>query len=345
MIGRKKIILFSIILAVLIVCTVFTLVFVKVSDDKSNTATEPDTNVNISDADESLQAVDIFIDENESLNSFEIIIPGETLKFYSPSKYIWLLEGLEQSKTNTSKTYNVFNFLNNLRGKSLVEENASDLKKYGLDNPQYIINATYGNESITFSGGNITPLDDGYYFKTSKSNSIYTLYKSDFEILFSDSYFYRHIPNFNFADGTVKKITVIKNDSVLEIQSMEQPIYVNNVLYADWEMLQPSYNTLDIKMVSENILEKIPYIALDQVVKDDSVDEKLLIENQYASVIIENKVGNKNTFYLTPCDANTFYVRVDDDPWIYLAYVDRFSFIDVPHFLLVDKFLHFFALL
>lgn len=92
----------------------------------------------------------------------------------SKDEYYWTSDDLKGVPSNEAMVRNFIDSLAALPQKSLVEENAEDLEKYGLSDPSSVIELTFDDDtSITMYLGIQNPADSSaIYFKTADSNTV-----------------------------------------------------------------------------------------------------------------------------------------------------------------------------
>ena len=335
MINKKNIIILVSIIVVLIIATVLV-----VSLDNSKSQTESNTQTQVQPVGE---VISIFKGDLNALTKIEVVLPDENLKFSKDGDGGWSMEGMENDKVKRYKISSLASGVSSVSAKSLVEENAQDLTKYGLENPQHMILAEFGSDVVKMYCGDITTANDSYYFRVDGSNNVYTIYSVTYESLFSNSESYRAMPSVAVTTETVCGVKIERDDMTINLQLMETPITVNSTNYATWEMTSPSYHTIDNTRLSTHIMDKLPYVTIDGAVSDAKNYSDYGLDNPYAVITITNTDDTKQIFKISPYGTDKYYVLVNHDTTVYYSYYDRFSFVDVKPFDLVNKFISFYS--
>lgn len=92
----------------------------------------------------------------------------------SSGKSGWTIEQLSGINQNSTKKDSLRTNCGELEAKKLVEENAADLSKYGLDQPSATVDITYSDDTTaTFYIGSEAPESRYLYVKTSDSSNVY----------------------------------------------------------------------------------------------------------------------------------------------------------------------------
>ena len=147
MIKKKNII---ILLCVLVVLCVATVVLFKWEGNDTD----------VSDDYNSTETIYIHNGDEAELTKMNVVIPDDEFEFVKIEDDKWQITGLEGTSIKNFSITMLADDLTKLTAKSIVEESASDLSKYGLDNPEYTITGTYGEKIKTFYAGSLTPLGD-----------------------------------------------------------------------------------------------------------------------------------------------------------------------------------------
>ena len=120
-------------------------------------------------------SVSLYSQETDTLDS--IIIENETgnVTLHREADDVYSVDGLDGIDLNTTPA-TVFNNLASVSATQLVEENPSDLAKYGLDNPRATITVKNqdGTENVLYMG-NTLPTGSGCYGMVNDDTSVYAL--------------------------------------------------------------------------------------------------------------------------------------------------------------------------
>lgn len=113
------------------------------------------------------------IDISNSNGSFQV------LRNENSDSSIFVIKGLEKYKMDTSKLDSLPNSALSARIPTVVEENAEDLAKYGLDSPASEVKITLDDgKEIEFLIGNTSPVDTEVYFCFKGDKTVYTILNS-----------------------------------------------------------------------------------------------------------------------------------------------------------------------
>ncbi len=328
MINKKNIVILVSVIVVLTLLTVFVFLWSGPSDSDDNTVNEAS------------DVIKIFEGDADLLSHINVVTPDESINFVKNSESQWSIEGINSDKIKNYKITTLASTVSAINAKNIIEENATELDKYGLANPLYTLNATFGDMTKTFYGGNSTSLGDAYYFKGADSNTVYTIYASTFNSIFDGTLSYREIPDFSVNTETVCGVKVQKQDTTLNVQLMETPVVINDYNVATWEMTSPSYHTIDDSRLATYIMEVLPNIYVNEFVSDKGNLADYGLDKPYAVVTITNTDGNVQTIKLGTSNQDEYYVVLGDDTTVYTAGKDAFSFVDIEPFLLVNKFVN-----
>ncbi len=327
MTNKKNIVILVLVIAMLCALTAF--VFLWSGPDM------PDDNTN-----DVTQLIKVFEGDLELLTHINVVTPKESINFLKDTESQWYIKGINSNKVKRYKITTLASTVSSITAKSIVEQNAQDLQKYGLTTPLYTLNATFANQTKTFYGGNATATGDAYYFKSADSDTVYTIYASTFNSIFDGTLSYREIPDFNVNVETVCAVKVEKQNSLLDVRLMDNPIVINGHNIATWEMTSPSYHTIDNSRLSTYVMEVLPNIFINEFVSDRGNLSDYGLDKPYATVTITNTDNTVQKIKLGLSNQNEYYVALDDDTTVYTAGKDGFSFVDIDPFLLINKFVN-----
>ena len=282
----------------------------------------------------------IYNGNEDELSKINVILPDDEFEFVKLEEDKWQITGLEGTSIKNYSITMLASDVSKLTAKSVVEENASDLAKYGLDNPTHIISGTFGDTVKTFYGGNATPLNDGYYFKDADSDTVYTVYTTRFTSLFSDKESYRDISFIKVDTSAVKRISIVKSDYEIDMALLENPVQMSGYTLAGWEMTKPSQNYLDDSRLSTLVIEKLSQISVKSVANDKGDFSSYGLNNPYAVITITDGSDVTQTIKISPADGGDYYASTDGDNSIYLINGEPMSFVNVKAFDLISKFAH-----
>ena len=274
----------------------------------------------------------------DELSKINVTLPDDEFEFVKVEADKWQISGLEGSPVKNYSIKMLADDLSKLTARSVVEENATDLAKYGLDNPLYKITGDFASGEKTFYAGNSTPVGDGYYFKDADTNTVYTVYNTRFTSLFSSKESYRDITFVKTDMSSLKSISITRGDTKVDVNAMDNPVEMNGFVLAGWEMTTPYKCHLDDSRLQSLVTEKLPKINVISVASDKKDYAKYGLDNPYAEFTVSDTAGISQTVKISPADDGEYYAVTDGDDTIYLLGSDGLDFVDVKPFDLVSKF-------
>lgn len=326
MINKKTaLILFAV---VLVLCVLTAFVFMW--DGPSDAGSED----NLSD-----ESIVVFEGNKDELLAITVSMPQD---IYMISKYGdgWTIDGVDTELivpyTVDSLAYNVSKVV----AKSIVEENPSDLDKYGLSVPSYVITATYKNDKKSFFLGDKTSLGDGYYLVDETKNTVYTVHTSVFSSLFKEKSHYMDTNLLKIDAQKINKIQIKNKDVSIKLNALENPQVIDGYTIADWEMTEPYKLTIDSSQLSENIISKIASITTNGLVSDKGDFSAYGLSNPYATVVLGDADNVTQTLYISQAKDGEYFVSTSDSKLIYSVESSVLDFIDIDPFKIVNKFVN-----
>ncbi|MCM1300009.1 MAG: DUF4340 domain-containing protein [Firmicutes bacterium] len=176
-----------------------------------------------------------------AITKIEVQNPSGSFTVYSSEEdgeTVWQVEGGEiaQKLLNTSAFASVENVFNSMTARSIVEENASDLSQYGLDEPTVRAKATFEAGEMTLEVGNEVPGSSSRYITVNGGKDVFTYYYTDLKaILDSDKNSFVNLvalPEYDDSTGAgISNITVKRKD-------WEQPLILKEIPSANEDSMQ-----------------------------------------------------------------------------------------------------------
>ena len=106
-------------------------------------------------------------------------------------KQIYVLSGLDESKTSQNNAGTLYDSIINLKPTQVIE-NIEDLANYGLSESSAQIVVTFeDDEKITLLLGDDAPLSKGAYAKLENDSKIYLIEQTDKEVFLNEKSFYQ----------------------------------------------------------------------------------------------------------------------------------------------------------
>lgn len=126
--------------------------------------------------------VDLVVSEADDINEltvenaeggFDIIRVSEATE---DEDAVYGIEELESFLTDESELSSIIDQFANVSAMRLIEENAPDIAKYGLDDPTYVVTTYYDDGTThTFTVGDILPTDNGAYMMIDDDPNVYSM--------------------------------------------------------------------------------------------------------------------------------------------------------------------------
>ncbi len=139
----------------------------------------------------------------------------------------WTIKGIEGASILTDSLEALAENVSAMTAERVVEENVSDLSKYGLSAPEYTVTVDYGDEQFVFCGGNETPTSSSeIYLCENGGATVYTYKKSRLSGFAGDKYSFvstAAMPAYDQSTGEmVTKFTIDRVD-------LEKPIVIETI--------------------------------------------------------------------------------------------------------------------
>lgn len=176
----------------------------------------------------------------------------------------WNLSGPKTYKVDQLSTGSFIDQVSNVKADSVVEENAQDLGKFGLTDPQStcVVKTTDG-KSTTMLLGDQVPVEEGYYFKTSDSGTVYkigTYTAGEFTRALSD---FRDKTIYGFKTDDIAGFTLSKKGE--RILSFAKA--------SEWEVITPEGKNKGSQEDISSVIDKTAGLkAADFIIDDPEVD-------------------------------------------------------------------------
>lgn len=219
----------------------------------------------------------------------------------------WVIEYPTKSYADKTTLSNIFDSFAALYKIQFIENDAKNLKKYGLDNPAYTINVSLGSDQKVLMLGDMKVSGDEIYAKLGNSNDIFTM---DIAALnFIDKPLYEIMESFVYSVpiANVSKVMVYmdKTATILEIES--DGINSNKDTFI--------VNGTDVSKISKNGRQtaRLYYqalIALERNAVFDSSKKPSGFSDATITYTLDN--GNKVKLDFVSKNADNYYVLFND---------------------------------
>src|SRR5665647_3276989 len=266
----------------------------------------------------------------------------------------WVLKSPVGLKTNKDQISTLISGITGITPDKLIEEKASNLNQYGLDNPVLeIVILSTENKAQTLEFGNKTPTQDGYYLMDMASNKVVTVSTNTVEQFLDAKNAIRDKTLFNLTvdatAGTVKDATGISMYRAGELLFTAK-------LEADsnWALTAPFVATANVESMIP-IITAIAQLSVSGFVEDNATDlDKYGLKNPAYALEVDttskgkNKIllgsvkqgstelyavfeGSKDVFTIDPSTLTFLDKPFKEiiEPFIYIAHIDTVTRIDV----------------
>lgn len=183
---------------------------------------------------------------------------------------------------NSSLFRSMMYTVSSITAKTLVEENASDISQYGLDEPTCTVKTYYEDgKEIDIIIGSPAPVDGDYYCMTSQSNNVYTIGSYVGSLLVRRPIEYRDITLFppyeeeevynnidwvRITDREGEEIEILWDQNMDNEYNTEESMYV---------LLSPVTGSGNTSTIQSYVLDVVSTLTLGSIVCD-------ITEDQYA---------------------------------------------------------------
>lgn len=242
----------------------------------------------------------------EDINSVSYTSSEGTFDFTSEDGSTWNCTNSNMRINSNTVVYTVY-AMSDLDTTKLIEENCTDLSKYGLDNP-ISVTCSDGYNDYGIQIGNLSPTGESYYIKSPDNNDVYTITASE---------------------GSAIHITKddLKNRLIIDSYTSD----VNKIIYSEgntivfncqkddtgvWKLVEPTIANMDTNIA------KISSIV-DLLIRADVID--FITENPTEQELAEYGLDNpKYTIEIADSDEdNTIYLgNSPTDNVIYVQFAD-----------------------
>ena len=339
---NTKTILCSVIGLAVLGAATLALVLTQPKDDTADSDTSSDTSVSITDY------------ETDDISTLTIKNESGEYTINRLGKEKWGIDSIPEALANSSSYSTAMSSAGGMSAKQVVEEDATDLAKYGFDNPTATIKMTFKDnkaEDITCLVGIKYEGENSWYVKTDKSNTVYLVSNSGVSFAMNDELSYVNkstlVASYDSENDTVNRVRVERKDLEKDIVLDKLPeetdkefssTYVayamssHNGILADDELDQKvvyglyGISASDVFAVSPTDEQKKqagldnPDCTVTMVSNEDTVT-KLTIGSAVYTVTKNEETGEEiktiTGYYGMLSDKDAIYVFSPDDlPWL-----------------------------
>lgn len=339
---NTKIILGSVIGLAVLGAATLALVLTQPKDDTADSGTSSDTSVSITDY------------ETDDISTLTVTNESGEYTINRLGKEKWGIDSIPEALANSSSYSNAMSSAGGMSAKQVVEENATDLAKYGFDKPTATIKMTFKDnkaDDVTCLVGIKYEGENSWYVKTDKSNTVYLVSNSGVSFAMNDKLSYVNkstlVASYDSKNDTVNRVRVERKDLEKDIVLDKLPeekekefssTYVayamssHNGILADDELDQKvvyglyGISASDVFAVSPTDEQKKqaglddPDCTVTMVSNEDTVT-KLSIGSAVYNVTKNEETGEEiktiTGYYGMLSDKDAIYVFSPDDlPWL-----------------------------
>jgi hypothetical protein len=309
------------------------------------------------------EVVYIVRENSESMTSLEMSSKdGEYVRVdYSVDSEGKLKYAVEPPATyfayNTSKFRSMKYTTSSITAKSVVERDAKDLAKYGLEEPNTTMTLTYSDgKRIRLYVGDPTPVDLDYYFCTDQSNDVYTIGSYLAGLLKRGEREYRSVAAFpTYTEEEIYTnidwVRLTKRDgTTIEIQGNAETNTTDNIALSFYMLRSPvvsSGNDDAIRKAVMDVVAKIQYINIDRDIDSSQLREygldspaKLELRDtsgNMLNIVVGKKMTNGNYFYCADADQYKACIEAGEPLTILLYGPDAFAWLDINYITLISR--------
>ena len=242
----------------------------------------------------------------------------------------WNLISHGDLRVDSSKVKSIALNANSVGSSKVIEEDAQDLSKYGLDNPSLVTVYTGEGAAAFLEIGDMTPTEGAYYIKLKDSTKVYTLdtYSGD-RLMVSEN------------DIRDKKLFDVVQDEIIQIsmdRKGENVFKAEKVDETRWNLTSPIIANVVYSAVGP-LLQSVETLAVEEFVEKDamSLDKYGLDKPNY--VIEFKKAGDSSIQIMFGKEkAKKAFIKLGEDNEVFSVSTDAFTYLDKPIEEIVEVF-------
>ena len=246
-------------------------------------------------------------------------------------KKVWKASSPADLKIDSSSINSIAINFSSLRADKVIEENATDLSQYGLDDPVRISVKMDDGTVKTLEVGNKTPTESGYYAKEKDSSNVYligTYEGGKFTISKND---FRDKTLFTFEAADVKTLTLERQGSIV--------FTANKVDNYEWQIVEPIQADANVSSISP-MIEAISATKIKEFIEENPADlSKYGLTNPRYSFEFETSSGKNKLILGNEKTKDTdIYAKLDSNDEVFTISLTDYTFLDKPFKEIVDAF-------
>ncbi|HEY9059141.1 MAG TPA: DUF4340 domain-containing protein [Pseudobacteroides sp.] len=305
----KNVIILAVVMVVLVGALVAVSVFKK--DNEENVQAEPTSNL-IPLMDAKKDDITEYTIENQG-NKFTVTHKGTDWVLTYPA-------GVNYSKIETE---NMANNANSINATRVIEENATDLKTYGLDTPAIVsVKTKDGKEQVIEIGAN-TPTDDGTYVKTKGSNTVYLVDKYSVSSFKVSKYFFWQRVLFDMTTEDINSLTLERQGKVAFKVKLDSD--------KKWYLTEPLEGAANSNKL-EPYLNGIPNLTANSIEEDKPKDlAEFGLDKPSYVMTLDTKKGIKKLYLGSEIiKGQEIYGKLEGSDTVYILPVSSLNYLDLP---------------
>ncbi len=247
----------------------------------------------------------------------------------------WGLSSPADLKVNADSVTGMATEVTGLIASKIVDEDSSDVKKYGLDAPQLLITVILNDDtSRVIELGNQTPMGDGYYAKEKDKAKVYVISKYVGEKLLNAKNNVRDKTIFSGNAEDIVSISMERGGSLVYSAEKQDE--------STWNLTAPIEGSVNVDSVGKMV------DAVANVTVADFVEEKPSDLGKYGlaspaySLEYETAKDGKIKLMLGTLNKDTyrFYAKLGSSDEVFQIDSTAFDFLDKPLKEIVDVFVY-----
>jgi len=309
-----------VILACVLVALIGTAVFLNNSKKKSETVDPLPTS----------SLITLMEAQKDKITDYTIEDKKQNLKFtvsHEGSK--WALIYPAGVRYSGMDVENMANNFTEIQAAVVIEEDAKDLKKYGLDIPTVVTVRTNDGKEQIIEIGNNTPTNEDAYVKKKDSNKVYTV--STYTM---DSF---RVAKYSFWDKSLFSMLSTDVQGMTLERAGELVFKAKRQNETDWNIVEPLESEANASKL-EVYLNSFPSLAAKQIEEDKPTDlSEFGLDKPSYSVTLDTKQGTKKLLLGTEVvKGEEIYGKLDDSNTIYVLPVGSLGYLDQPLIELIE---------
>ena len=262
----------------------------------------------------------------DSSSSYNVVYEGGT--WYSPENAnVFFDQGYVENLFNTACTLSAV----------LIEENTTDLIKYGLDNPSSVFefkDESGNTYSVKF--GIQTPTKSGYYSALNDEKNVYVVSADNYNLLCGGINSLRNKNLISINPDDVYGVTIKKESGVITIlpKTENNPNAHSSTV---WEMTSPYKRDVNQYIFEENVIKALDFTVADYI--DDNPSDYSIygLDTPKCTVVVDTYKGSYKILFGNNKDGESLYMQVSGLPNVYTIKKDSVKYIDYTPIYLMDS--------